>query len=99
MKILIKPKEYKCQNYWHSKREGVILVEKEEDIDKIFKLLVKQDDYWESYKHLIKVAPKEIESESTLALMCEYCGKTDIDNIDEIKKKVPFMIYQYVNEG
>lgn len=26
--------------------------------------------------------------------MCEYCGKTDIYKIEEIRKIIPFIIYQ-----
>lgn len=90
-----KPKNVECHNSWTSKIQGVVLVEKEQDIEPLFKLLCKQDDYWEPYKHLIKVAPKVVEHITDLRLLCKYCGKTDIDNVTELKKKIPFILYQY----
>lgn len=94
MDILIKPQKFTGSDSWESKLNGVILVEKEADIEPLWKLLCEQDDYWESYKNLIKVAPKEINSVGDIIRMCEYCGKTDIYNIDEIRKIIPFIIYQ-----
>jgi len=94
MKIIIKPSEVKCTGHWQSKMNGVILVEKESDIDKLWKLLCKQDDYWEHYKSVIKVAPKEIDSMSEISQMVEWAGKTDIYEVEKLKKKVPFILYQ-----
>ena len=73
---------------------GIVLVEKESDINKLWKLLCKQDDYWENYKELIKIAPKEIDGEGEISAMCQYCGKTDIYDVDKLKLKVPFILYQ-----
>lgn len=87
----------KCQGSWYPKYESVILVESEEDIEPLFEALCKQDDYWKSYKNLIKVAPKSIDSISDIEHLCEYCGKTDIYNIEEIKQKFNFLIYQIIN--
>ena len=85
----------KSQSCWDYKKEGVILVEKESDIEPLFKLLCEQDDYWEEYRELIKVAPSQpLESESQICQMCEYCGKTDIDNIKALQKKISFFLYQ-----
>jgi len=75
--------------------QGVIFVEKEQDIEPLFKLLCEQDDYWESYKELIKVAPKEIDKRSDLQQYCQYCGKTDIYDVKALKEQIPFIIYQY----
>ena len=94
MKIIIKPREFKCQSFWYSKRESVILVEKQEDIEPLWRLLCEQDDYWEPYKNLIKVAPKEIDSVDDISRMCEYCGKTDIDDVEALKSHISFIIYQ-----
>ena len=74
--------------------KGVILVEKEEHIEPLWKLLCEQDDYWENYKHIIKVSPQEIDSEADIACMCEWNGKTDIHNPEEINKIIPFKMYQ-----
>ena len=93
--IQIKPKTVECQNYWMSKIEGVIFVEKESDIEILFDALVKQDDYWKSYKRLIKVAPKEIDSENDLKSYCQYVGKTDIWKPEELRQIVNFTIFQY----
>lgn len=92
--ITIKSKIYECPNMWNEKRRGVILVEKEEDIEKLWKLLCEQDDYWEEYKELIQVAPKEINSNSDFVKMCQYVGKTDIYDVKKIKEQVMFYIYQ-----
>jgi hypothetical protein len=94
MEILIKPKKFTGCSHWLPKHNGVILVEKEEDIEPLWKLLCEQDDYWESYKEVIKVAPKEIDSESDISAMCVYVGKTDIYNPKELQSKVPFLMYQ-----
>lgn len=94
MEILIKPKKFTGGDSWESKQYGVVLVEKEDDIEPLWKLLCEQDHYWESYKNLIKVAPKEINSVGDIIRMCEYCGKTDIYKIEEIRKIIPFIIYQ-----
>lgn len=82
---------------WESKVYGVILVQKEEDIEPLFKLLCEQDDYWEDYKELIQVAPKEIEKIEDLEDLCSYVGKTDIYDVSALKEKIPFIIYQYQN--
>lgn len=94
MKITIRPRELKCRGMWESKIEGVVLVEKETDIEPLWKALCKQDDYWEHYKHIIKVAPLEINGEGDICAMCEYCGKTDIDDVKKLKKKFSFILFQ-----
>lgn len=94
MEILIKPQKFTGSDSWESKQYGVVLVEKEDNIEPIWELLCEQDVTWKYYKNLIKVAPKEIESIKDLRNMCEYCGKTDIYNIEVIRKKIPFIIHQ-----
>jgi len=94
MEILIKPRKFTGFNSWDSKMNSVILVEKEGDIEPLWKLLCEQDDYWKDYLHIIKIAPKEIDSEKDIIVMCEYCGKTDIYDVDSLRKKIPFIIYQ-----
>jgi hypothetical protein len=94
MEILIKPQKFTGSDSWESKQNGVVLVEKKADIEPLWKLLCEQDHYWVSYKNLIKVAPKEINSVGDISRMCEYCGKTDIYKIEEIRKIIPFIIYQ-----
>ena len=94
MKILIKPKEFTGDDYWLKKQEGVILVEKEEDIESLWKLLCKQDDYWEDYKHIIKITPKEINDIGEIIGMCEYAGKTDVYEPEKMKRIIPFIMYQ-----
>jgi hypothetical protein len=97
MKILIRPKEFTGDTQWVRKHEGVILVEKEEDIEPLWKLLCEQDEYWESYKKIIKVAPKEIDDISEIINMCQYAGKTDIYHPEKIKEIIPFIMYQKRN--
>lgn len=95
LEIKIKPQIVTCDGSWESKMYGAIFVEKEEDIDPLFKLLCDQDDYWEDYKELIHVAPKEVNSKSDLYKYCQWCGKTDIYDVKALKEKIPFIIYQY----
>lgn len=97
MEIIIRPKKFEGDTYWQSKVYGVILVEKEEDIEPLWKLLCEQDDYWESYKKIIKVAPKEIDSVSDISRMCEYVGKTDIYEPEKLQAQIPFIMYQTSN--
>ena len=94
MEILIKPRKFTGCNSWQSKLNGVILVEKEGDIEVLLKLLIEQDDYWEHYKEVIQVAPKEIDGEGDIERMCVYVGKTDIYNVEELQSKIPFIMYQ-----
>lgn len=49
---------------------------------------------WEYYKDVIKIAPKEIASIGELSQLCEYVGKTEIYDIEAIRAKIPFVIYQ-----
>jgi hypothetical protein len=98
MEITIRPKTFKGFDSWESNQYGVILVQRQEDIDQLWKLLCEQDDYWKSYKNLIKVSPKEIDSKSDLDSLCEYCGKTDIYNVEILKSQIPFIIYQQTPE-
>jgi hypothetical protein len=89
----------KSQESWEPKMMGVIFVKEEKDIDVLFSLLVKQDSYWESYKYLIKVFPKDntIPSIEYLQDECRYVGKTDIYEVGKIKEVVDFFIYQHFN--
>jgi hypothetical protein len=94
MEIPIKPQTFTGHTSWQSKLDGVILVEREEDIEPLWKLLIEQDDYWEHYKEVIKVAPKEINGIQDISRMCVYVGKTDIYNPKELQSKIPFIMYQ-----
>ena len=94
MEIIVNHK-YIAHDWWTPEIDGVVLVSCEEDIDKLHKLLCEEDSYWENYKHLIKVAPKEIEGDNDLRKMCEHCGKTDIWDYDKIRKEVDFITFQY----
>jgi hypothetical protein len=93
----VEPKPFVGVDFWQPKLQGVVLVEKEEDIEPLYKLLCAQDDYWESpyARKLIKVAPKEIESELDLMPLCDSVGKLDIYDVPKIKSQIPFIIYQY----
>jgi hypothetical protein len=94
MEILIRSRKFTGCTSWQSKLNGVILVEKEEDIEPLWKLLIEQDDYWEHYKEVIQVAPKEIDGEGDISSMCVYVGKTDIYNVQELQSKIPFIMHQ-----
>lgn len=100
MEIKIKPQVFIGYESWEPKRQGVVFVAKEEDIEPVWEALCEQDDYWESYKHVIKVAPTEIDSISDICWLCEYCGKTDIYNVPKLKAKlaergIEIILYQY----
>ena len=91
MEILIK---FTGNGSWESKLNGVILVEKESDIEPLWQMLIEQDDYWGYHKEVIQVAPKVIDSIADIARMCVYVGKTDIHNPKELQAKIPFIMYQ-----
>ena len=95
LKIMLKPKFFTGGESWENRMEGVIFVSNEEDKEHIFRLLVEQDNYWEYYKNLIKIAPEEIDDITDIENLCEYCGKTDIYNYKELKSKVDFISYQF----
>lgn len=86
MKIQISPKFVECQECWGSKGFGCIFVQKEEDIDIVWNVLCDQDEYWDDYKNLIKVAPVIIESEKDLYKYCNYVGKTDVYDVNAVKR-------------
>jgi len=90
--IEIVARKVHCRESWESKWYGVVFVEKDEDIEPLFKDLVEQDEYWKNYKELIQIAPKKIDKKSDLEIYCEYVGKTDIYNIKELKKKHNFIM-------
>ncbi len=94
MEILIKPLKFTGCTLWETKLNGVILVEKADDIELLWRLLIEQDDYWVHYKEVIQVAPKEIDGISDIARMCVYVGKTDIYDVQELQSKIPFIMYQ-----
>lgn len=100
MEIQIKPQFITGYQSWESKCQGVVFVAKEEDVEPVWEALCEQDDYWESYKNLIKVGPTEIDSIYNLRKYCEYCGKTDIYNVSELIKKlrekeIEIFLFQY----
>jgi len=95
MEIKITAKAYRGVYSWEHKRQGVVLVEKESDIEPLYALLCEQDDCWEDSKNLIKVAPSEIKDKRDLDKLCEYTFKTDIFRPDELRAKIPFVMHQY----
>lgn len=100
MEIKIKPQVFTCFEQWEAKQQGVVFVSKAEDIEPVWEALCEQDDYWESYKNLIKVAPTEINQVYELQKYCEYCGKTDIYDVKELKTKlakqgIEIILFQY----
>ena len=86
---------FKGQDYWIQKWQGVILVEKEEDIAPLWELLYEQHAEWVNFMDLIQIAPKEIENENDLRVMCQNVGSTRIRDIESLRKKIPFIVYQY----
>lgn len=87
-------KTVKSFTSWNPYYDGVILVKSEIDKEQLWQLLCAQDDYWEDYKHIIKVFNGIIDSESDLDLMCFSVGKTDIYDIAAIQKSVDCFIWQ-----
>lgn len=103
MQIQIKPQFLTGYQSWESKQQGVVFVQKESDIEAVWEALCEQDDYWESYKNLIKVGPTEVNSKYELEKYCEYCGKTDIYNVPELITKlreqgIEIFLFQYREE-
>ena len=99
MEIKTKPKIFKGFHMWYSVDNGVILVEKKEHIEPLWELLCEEDEGWESYKHVIKIAPKEIDSISDLDDMCVNVGMLYINEVEKIQNKIPFIIYQNLWNG
>lgn len=100
MQIKIKPQIITGQLTWKSKCQGVVFVQKQEDIEPVWRALCAQDEYWKSYKNLIKVGPTEIDSKHDLEKYCEYCGETDIyyvrKLIQDLKEKgIEILLFQY----
>jgi hypothetical protein len=79
MEIKVRPSVISSDDYWGRKGEGVVFVTDESHIETAWKVLCEQDDYWESYKELIKVAPLEVNHRSDLRHYMEWAGKTDVD--------------------
>lgn len=103
MQIEIKTPPFTGYDSWDSKRESVVFVKSESDIDVVYEVLCQQDHYWESYKNLIKIAPTEILSVYALRQYCEYCGKCDIYNVPIVKSKlselgIEILLFQYDEE-
>lgn len=78
-------KKIESDTYWFAKGYGVIFVDKQENIKPVLDYLIEQDDYWESYKEIVKVIPDFIKGPeisqddySRLMWQMEYVGKTDI---------------------
>ena len=102
MKIALTQQYIKCNNCWESKMYGVVFVQQVEHIEPVFMALCEQDDYWEDYKNLIKVAPNELPNYNDIDRYCEYCGKTDIYDIPKLKEKlllqgIEILLYQCSN--
>lgn len=93
------------RNYWSDKINGFILVKTEADKNKLFNLIVKQDDYWESYPEVIISIEKNgrPESERDLFRKSVYVGKTDIWDFDKLKsdamkENVEFFTFQHYED-
>lgn len=103
MKLKVQPRVQFIQTSvdWEPKMQGVVFVQRKEDIEKVWKLLCEQDDYWESYKKVIKVLPFDtIKSTRDLEVYCEYVGRTDIYDIDDFNEKcqkegIDVFLFQY----
>lgn len=93
MKIPTTPSFIESDLYWFQKGHGAIFVEKEEHREPVFKILCKQDEYWEAYwgkeiSEIIHVAPKE--ASCRMGLLGQYhvhVGKVDIYNVGEFIAK------------
>lgn len=80
-------KQVTSDKTWITKGDGVIFVDKEENIDIVFNYLVNQDEYFAPKKNLIKVIPhfkdNIIENKSVFYNYLECVGKTDIYSMDD----------------
>ena len=87
-------------NHWNCKFDSVIFVEKFEDVEPLYLALCKQNEHWQfpPYKKIIQVLPENISTISELYNYCTYCGLTDINNIEELRKEFKFIIYQTKNK-
>ena len=83
---------------WHHRKFGVIYVEHDWQVAELHELLCRQDEYWEPKAHLIKhwVGPKDMRQVRADA---EYVGKTDIYKVEELRKIIPFIFFQFDELG
>lgn len=95
---VIETKRYNGGSKWLHKKHGVIYVERDWQIAELHELLCRQDEYWESKSHLIKhwIGPKYMKQVREDA---EYVGKTDIYEVEELRKIVPFIFFQFDEDG
>ncbi len=83
---------------WHHRKFGVIYVEHDWQKDDLHKLLCRQDDHWRSRPFLIQTwfgpkSLKEVQSEA------KYTDKTDIYEVEELRKIIPFIFFQFDDLG
>jgi hypothetical protein len=89
----------KSQDEWNSKMYSVIFVNSQKDKELLWELLVKQDRYWGKYPDNIDII--KVRKDFTFTTirdiqdLCEYCGKVDIYDVEELQKQVDLFIYQY----
>jgi hypothetical protein len=95
MEILI---PFTGSDTWNSKCYGAIFTKNESDKKLLYELLCEQDEYWKKYSDLVQILPTDIHSISDLQKKCHYVGKTDIYDVDELRTKVDFLIYQYYDD-
>ena len=87
---------------WRKKVRGVILTNNEDNQNKIHSYLISQDNCWQMYPEVIQVYDftKPIKDYYELRQLCEYVGKTDINNIEDFysfceKENIPVFVYWY----
>ncbi len=83
---------------WHHRKSGVIYVEHDWQKNELHKLLCRQDEHWRHKSFLIQtwIGPKtlgEVKSEA------KYTDKTDIYEVEELRKIIPFIFFQFDDLG
>ncbi len=83
---------------WHHRKVGVIYVEHHWQVAELHELLCRQDHHWESKSHLVRhwVGPKDMRQVRADA---EYADKTDIYEVEELRKIIPFIFFQFDDLG
>ena len=83
---------------WHHRKFGVIYVEHDWQKDELYELLCRQDDHWKHKPYLIQkwFGPKSLKDVQSEA---KYTDKTDIYEVEELRKIIPFIFFQFDDLG
>jgi len=83
------------QDYWDYKKQSIIFVKNQDDLELLHGLLKEQDENWKDYKYLLHILTDEIKTLGDLENIALFSGKTQIYDVQKIKEKVDFLLFQF----